>query len=339
MNKQDKPQRVLVTGGGGFLGSGIAQRLIARGDRVRSLSRGFYPKLQALGVEQVQGDISESSAVQQACQGVDLVFHTAAKAGIWGAYDDYYRTNVVGTRNVIKACQQLNISRLVYTSTPSVVFNGKDMAGVDESVPYSKKFDAPYPQTKAQAEQEILSAASHKLKTIALRPHLIWGPEDNHLVPRILARAHRLKQVGDGKNLIDTIYIDNAVDAHLLAADALENRPDIAGRVYFISNNEPMPLWEIVNRILDAGGLPPVRRSIHKSMALAVGSALEFTYKMFHISAEPQMTRFVAQELSTTHWFNIQAAQRDLGYHPQVTMEQGFDRLKQWLKTIGKAPN
>ncbi len=291
-----------------------------------------------MGVEQIQGDIYESTVMQQACQGIDLVFHTAAKAGVWGAYEDYYRTNVVGTRNVIDACQRLKINRLVYTSTPSVVFDGKDMAGVDESVPYPKKFHAPYPQTKAQAEQEVLSAASQELKTIALRPHLIWGPEENHMVPRILARAHRLRQVGDGKNLIDTIYIDNAVDAHLLAADALENRPDFSGRVYFISNNEPMPLWDVINRILDAGGLPPVRRSIPKSLAWVMGAALEFIYKLVHINAEPQMTRFVALELATAHWFDIGAAQRDLGYHPRVTMEEGFDRLKQWLQTVDKAP-
>ncbi len=338
MNNGRQPQHFLVTGGGGFLGSGIAKRLIARGDRVRSLSRGFYPKLQAMGVDQVQGDVAESTAVQQACQGIDLVFHTAAKAGVWGAYDDYYRTNVVGTRNVIQACRQLSINRLVYTSTPSVVFDGKDMAGVDESVPYPEKFHAFYPQTKAQAEQEVLSAANHQFKTIALRPHLIWGPEDNHLVPRILARAQRLRQVGNGKNLIDTIYIENAVDAHLLAADALGNNPDVAGRVYFISNNEPMPLWDVVNRILDAGGFPPVRRSIPKNMAWTVGAVLELIYKMFHINAEPEMTRFVAQELATAHWFDMGAAQRDLGYHPRISMEEGFDRLKQWLQTTHKEP-
>ena len=331
INNTTKPQRILVTGGGGFLGSGIVKRLVDQGKYVRSLSRNAYPKLDAWGVDQVQGDISDPEVVLNACRDVDLVFHTAAKAGVWGAYDDYYRINYTGTCNIIEACEKLSINRLIYTSTPSVVFDGQDMAGVDESVPYPAKYHAPYPATKAQAEQAIVAAAGPRLKTIALRPHLIWGPEDNHLVPRILARAKRLKQVGDGKNLIDTIYIDNAVDAHLLAAEAIENHPSLSGKVYFISNNEPMPLWDVVNRILAAGGLPPVKKSIPKSVAWTAGAILEFIYKMFHINAEPEMTRFVAQELATSHWFDISAAQRDLGYQPQVTMEQGFDRLKEWL--------
>ena len=331
MQNNTHPQRVLVTGGGGFLGSGIVKRLIQRGDRVRSLARNVYPKLESWGVTQFQGDISDPDVVFHACQDVDLVFHTAAKPPWWGAYEDYYRTNVVGTHNVVKACKELNINKLIYTSSPSVVFDGKDMAGVDESVPYPTKFHSPYPQTKALAEQAVVAATSPALKTISLRPHLIWGPEDNHLVPGILARAKRLKQVGDGKNLIDAVYIDNAVDAHLLAAEALEDRPELAGRVYFITNNEPMPLWEIVNRFLAAGGLPPVNKTIPKSVAWTVGAILEFIYKTFHISSEPQMTRFVAQELATSHWFDISAAQRDLGYQPQVTMEQGFKCLKEWL--------
>ena len=331
MNTNNSSQRILVTGGGGFLGSGIVKRLVGQGKYVRSMSRNAYPKLDSWGVDQIQGDISDPEVVLHACQDIDLVFHTAAKPPWWGAYEDYYRTNVVGTHNVIKACQKLNISKLIYTSSPSVVFNGKDMAGVDESVPYPTKFHSPYPQTKALAEQAVVEATSLTLRTISLRPHLIWGPEDNHLVPGILARAKSLKQVGDGKNLIDAVYIDNAVDAHLLAAKALEDHPEFAGRTYFITNNEPMPLWEIVNRFLAAGGFPPVKRTIPKSVAWTVGAILEFIYKMFHISAEPKMTRFVAQELATAHWFDISAAQRDLGYQPQVTMEQGFKRLKQWL--------
>jgi nucleoside-diphosphate-sugar epimerase len=276
--------------------------------------------------------VADPTSVQQACRDIDLVFHTAAMPGVWGPYADYYRSNVVGTQNIIEACQQFNIRRLVYTSTPSVVFNGNDMAGVDESAPYPQKFHAPYPQTKALAEQAVLAAANQTLKTIALRPHLIWGPGDNHLVPRILARANRLVQVGDGKNLIDTIYIDNAVDAHLLAADVLIDRPELSGRVYFISNDEPLPLWTIVNRILDAGGYPPIKRSIPTTVAWGIGAGLEFMYNLFHITKEPEMTRFLARELTTAHWFDIGAAKRDLGYRPRVNMEEGFRRLKGWLQ-------
>ncbi len=324
--------QVLVTGGGGFLGGAIVRHLVKRGDRVKSFSRRFYPELASLGVEQIQGDISNATAVERACRKVDLVFHVAAKPGIWGDYISYYRTNVIGTQNVIDACKQHDISRLVYTSSPSVVFGGADMEGVDESVPYPEKFYAYYPETKAMAEQSVISAGDEGLKTIILRPHLIWGPRDNHLVPRIIERANRLVKVGNGKNLVDTIYIDNAADAHILAADRLKQNQNLSGKVYFISQDDPVPLWEMVNNILKAAGLAPVQRSISRKTAWMIGAFLEMLYKMFKISGEPQMTRFLAHELSTAHWFDISAAKKDLGYTPKISIEEGLFHLEKWLQ-------
>jgi nucleoside-diphosphate-sugar epimerase len=190
---------------------------------VRSLARGRYPELDTLGVEQHQGDIAEADAVVRAAVGCDIVFHVAARAGLGGRYADYHRSNVVGTENVLAACRRHGIARLVYTSSPSVVFNSRDMEGVDESVPYPTHYEVHYPRTKALAEQAILRANSPSLATVSLRPHLIWGPGDNHLIPRLLARARagRLRRIGRGSRLIDSIYIDNAADAHLLAADRL----------------------------------------------------------------------------------------------------------------------
>ncbi|MFC1829719.1 NAD-dependent epimerase/dehydratase family protein [Thermodesulfobacteriota bacterium] len=329
---QREPQKVLVTGGGGFLGGAIVRRLVERGDHVRSFSRNAYPELTAMGVEQIQGDIREHSAVDNACKGVELAFHVAAKPGVWGRYDDYYQANVIGTRNVIDGCNRHNISRLVYTSSPSVVFDGTDMEGVDESVPYPDKYHAHYPETKAMAEQLVVKAASPHLKTITLRPHLIWGPRDNHLVPRIIERAKRLKRVGKGKNLVDTIYIDNAAEAHILAADSLESNPDLSGNIYFISQGEPVPVWDMVNDILHAAGLPPVKRSIPHGIAWTVGAFLEFVYTVFPLKGEPQMTRFVADELATAHWFDISAAKKDIGYVPEVSTKEGLRRLEAWLK-------
>ena len=206
----------LVTGGGGFLGGAIVRRLVARGDHVRSLSRRRYPELDALDVEQIQGDVADLNSTQSAVQGSDVVFHVAAKAGVWGPYADYHRANVVGTQNVVAACRKHGVRRLVYTSSPSVVFDGRDLEGVDESMPYPKQYDAAYPQTKAEAERFVLAANGADLATVALRPHLIWGPGDNHLIPRILerGRAGRLRRVGRANKLIDSIYIDNAADAH-----------------------------------------------------------------------------------------------------------------------------
>ena len=324
--------KVLVTGGGGFLGGAIVRQLVERGDRVISFSRRLYPELEEMGVGQIQGDISDATAVEQACREIDLVFHVAAKPGVWGDYVTYYRTNVIGTRNVISACKQHNVSRLVYTSSPSVVFDGYDMEGVDESVPYPEEYHTHYPKTKAIAEQSVIAAGDEGLRTIILRPHLIWGPRDNHLVPRIIERANRLVKVGDGKNLVDTIYIDNAAAAHIQAADRLEQNHHLSGRVYFISQDDPVPLWEMVNNILNAADLAPVRRSISRNTAWMIGAALEIWYRMFKISGEPRMTRFLADELSTAHWFNISAAKKDLGYKPKISIEEGLFRLRNWLR-------
>jgi nucleoside-diphosphate-sugar epimerase len=326
-------QHILVTGGGGFVGGAIVKRLIDQGAKVRSLSRQYYPELSAAGVQQIQGDLQDAEIVSTACRGIDTVYHVAAKPGVWGPYDAYYRTNVIGTENIINACKRHQVAKLIYTSTPSVIFNGQDMVGVDESVPYADQYLTAYPATKAKAERLVRGASDTTLRTISLRPHLIWGPGDNHLVPRIIARAKRLAQVGNGTNLVDVTYIDNAADAHLLAATALEKLPNLGGKVYFISQGEPLPLWEMVNHILHAAGKPPVRRSVPKSVAYGIGAALEILYKMFHIQHEPPMTRFVAKELATTHWFNIQAARRDLGYAPRISTGEGLRRLADWLQS------
>ncbi|MEA1947330.1 MAG: NAD-dependent epimerase/dehydratase family protein [Thermodesulfobacteriota bacterium] len=330
--KANAPKKVLVTGGGGFLGRAIVKLLVQRSDHVRSFSRNLYPELASMGIEQIQGDICDNTAIGRALRGVDLVFHTVAKAGIWGNYSDYYKTNVIGTQNVIAGCKRHNISRLIYTSSPSVVFNGTDMEGVNESVPYPTKYHAHYPKTKAIAEQYVIKAAVEGLMTIILRPHLIWGPRDKHFVPRIIARANHLIRVGNGKNLVDTVYIDNAADAHILAADGLEKNPKLSGNMYFISQGDPVPLWDMINDILKAAGLAPVRRSMSRRMAWLIGFILEFAYRTFNISGEPRMTRFLADELAKAHWFNISAAGKDLGYTPRVSIKEGLRRLERWLQ-------
>jgi nucleoside-diphosphate-sugar epimerase len=325
------PEKVLVTGGGGFLGRAICQCLIGRNDKVRSLSRNYYPALEAMGVKQIQGDLSRPEVVENACQGMDMVFHAAAKPPPWGNYADYYNTNVAGTQNVIHACTKQNVPRLIYTSTPSVVFSATDMEGVDESVPYPAKYNAFYPKTKALAEQLVINSADSRLRTVALRPHQIWGPGDPHFVPRLIARAKKLKRIGDGKNLVDTTYIDNAAEAHILAADKLKENPIVSGNVYFISQGNPIPAWDMINAILAAAGLPPVKGSISYRTAWILGAALEFFYRVFNISKEPQMTRFLAGAVAKSHWFDISAAKRDLGYVPKISTEEGLRRLEEWL--------
>lgn len=325
--------KALVTGGGGFLGKAIVRLLVERGDTVRSFSRQAHPALDAFGVEHLCGALDDAEAVRQAAKGCDVVFHVAAKAGVWGPYQEFYRANVLGTQQVIAACRANGIQRLVYTSSPSVVFDGRDMEGVDESVPYPEHYEAFYPQTKAEAEQLVLLANDEDLATVALRPHLIWGPEDNHLVPRILARGRKgaLRRIGTRECLVDTIYIDNAAQAHLQAADRLAIGSVVAGKAYFLSQGEPLPVWEVVNRILAAGGVPPVTRTISPRLAYVVGCILERIFMLFSLQGEPRMTRFVARELSTSHWFDLTAARRDFDYAPTVSFDEGMTRLQAWL--------
>lgn len=325
--------KALVTGGGGFLGSVIVRMLREQGHQVRSFSRGEYPELARLGAEQHRGDLADRNALAQAAEGCDTIFHVAAKAGIWGSYAGFHRANVTGTENVLAACKSRSITKLVYTGSPSVIFDGRDVEGGDESLPYPASHHAHYPRTKALAEQLVLAANGPDLATISLRPHLIWGPGDNHLVPRILAkgRAGKLRRIGSRPCLVDTVYVDNAARAHLLAAERLAPGKQPAGKAYFISNGEPVPLWEMINRILATAGIPPVTRSIPPWAAYAAGVLCEQIWKAFNLPDEPPMTRFVAREMATSHWFDISAARRDLGYVPEISIDEGLKRLRSWL--------
>jgi nucleoside-diphosphate-sugar epimerase len=359
----------LVTGGTGFLGRLVVERLLAEGRTVVILARTPSPELERQGVRFIRASLDDATAVRAACAGVATVFHVAAKVGVWGRYDDFYRTNVLGTRALLAGCREHGVQRLVFTSTPSVVYNGRDLAGADESLPLTADCPSPYPLTKAIAEREVLAANSPELRTVALRPHLIWGLGDPHLIPRVLARARsgRLRIVGSGTNRVDMVHVSNAVDAHLLAeavlrqchstADNLdraasktchvirdipsETQPekchvirDIAGgprradgRAFFISNGEPVVLWEWINALLVALGEPPVRKRISLRAASTGGAVAELLWRALRLRREPPMTRFVAAELARDHWFDITAARRDLGYHPRVSMAAGTAEL------------
>ena len=325
--------RALVTGGGGFLGKAIVQQLLRSGYAVHVFSRQRYPELDRMGVRSLQGDISDFSAVEKASYDCDVVFHVAAKAGIWGSYQEYFKTNVTGTENVIRACRRLRISRLVYTSTPSVVFDGQDIEGGDESLPYAFRYRAPYPQTKVAAEAKVLAANDAQLATVALRPHLIFGPGDRHFIPGILKRGRRrrLFRIGSVSKLVDFTYVDNAADAHVLAAQKLELGSKVAGRAFFVSNGEPTALWEFVNSILKMADLGPVKRTLNPQLAYGIGWLLESAYTLFSVEHEPVLTRFLTDQLCCAHWFNISAAKSLLGYKPKVNMEEGLDRLGHWM--------
>ncbi|WP_338727693.1 2-alkyl-3-oxoalkanoate reductase [Shewanella baltica] len=366
-----KVQHAFVTGAGGFLGKAICLRLLAAGIKVTGFARGHYPELEALGVVMLQGDLVNKDQLQQSMQGCDIVFHVASKAGVWGDRDSYFCPNVKGAANVIAACKTLKINKLVYTSTPSVTFAGQDESGIDESTPYATSFLNYYAHSKAIAEKMMLDAnqvgdvsventavtqattatisdinsastqvsipvttkatAPYALKTVALRPHLIWGPGDPHLVPRVLARGRldKLKLVGREDKLVDTIYIDNAAYAHVLAAlELCQAKPKCQGKAYFLSNDEPITMAKMLNLILACDALPPVTKRVPQSVAYVAGAVLETVYFLLKKQEEPMMTRFVARQLSCSHYFDISAAKRDLGYRALVSINEGMARLK-----------
>lgn len=332
-----KMENVLVTGGGGFLGKVIVRKLVQRKIKVTSFSRQWYQDLDDMGVVQIQGDLVDRSRVFQACQGMDTVFHVAAKPGIWGAYGAYYAVNVTGTRHVIEACLAGQVACLIHTSSPSVIFDEKDMENVDESVPYPETYLAPYPETKALAEKQVIDAVAKGLSAIILRPHLIWGPEDNHVVPAILCRTKRLKIIGPEDDLTDTIYVDNAADAHILAAEKLLSDSGLAGNIYFISQDEPVSKWTMANAFLAAAGFPPIKGRVSARTAYLAGWVFEVIYKAFGIEKDPPITRFAAKEAATSHWFDISRAKKELGYVPAVSTQEGLKRLKEWLASGGAA--
>ena len=376
----------LVTGGTGFLGRRLVERLLAQGRRVTVLGRTPAPDLEARGVRFLRASLDDASAVTAACENVNTLFHVAAKVGVWGRYDDFFRINVLGTRALLEGARRHGVRNFIHTSTPSVVYNGRDLANADESLPLTTACPSPYPLTKAIAERDVLAANSASLRTVALRPHLIWGVGDPHLVPRILerARAGRLRIVGQGTNRVDMVHVENAVDAHLLAEAALKkchvlrdtsqnsplktssenchvisDTPDTAlnppsafrpspftphsssasagGRAYFITNGEPVVLWDWINQLLTALGEKPVTRHLSLSTASSIGAICETLWRVLPLNGEPPMTRFIAAELAKDHWFDLTAARRDLGYTPRISMAAGTAELVAHLKNAASS--
>lgn len=332
--------KTLVTGANGFLGRYIVEQLVDRQSPVRVLVRNRDDQFDALGVEQQLGDIRDRDAVLAACEGVEVVHHVAAVAGIWGPWEHYHGINAIGTENVVEGCRRHGVAKLVYTSSPSVTFAGEPQEGIDESAPYPNRWLCNYPHSKALAEQHVLAANDDsQLLTCSLRPHLIWGPRDRHLIPRLIERAKsgQLRRVGDGTNLVDTIYVENAATAHLQAADALQPGSPVAGRAYFISQGEPVNCWDWINEILALVDLPPVKKSISLSAAKKAGAVLEALHWTLRRPGEPRMTRFLARQLGTSHYFDIAAARRDFGYDPNISTAEGMRRLGADLESAAQA--
>ena len=346
----------LVIGGTGFLGREIICQLLERGQKVRTLCRRHEDLPQE--AEVILGDITNPPSLQKACQGIETVYHTAAIPSISLHWKPFYETNVLGAQNVLDACKATGVRKLIYTSSASVTFDCKPQHGADETTPYPDRWFAHYPHSKMIAEKMILDASgkdgrrqtadsnrepdgsrepatvspeSPELLTCALRPHLIIGKRDRHLIPRLLdrAKAGRLFRVGDGTNLIDIIFIENAALGHIQAAEALTDKSSpVNGNAYFLSQGEPVNCWEWIDEVLAMKGLPKVKRSISFSAAWMLGWTLENIYKYCRLQGEPVMTRFLAAQLAVTHYLSIAKARRDFGYAPVVSMAEGMRHLE-----------
>ena len=322
---------VLVTGAGGFLGRYIVEELLKKNYRVIGLARNNYPDLISKGIELIQCDIGNSHEIDGLdLTGVDAIIHSAAIAGVWGDKDKFTKTNYEGTLNLIHLAKKFCVKYFIYTSSPSVVFGQDDILNGDEKMDYPNSYLTDYASTKARAEKFVIEQGKKKdIKTISLRPHLIWGPGDPHLVPRILEKAKigKLKQVGSGENLVDVIYVENAAYAHIQALEKLMVNSNLSGNAYFIGQERPVNLWDFINDILVRKKIDPIESEISFTAAYRVGFVFEKFYKLLGIlKPEPPMTRFVALQLAKSHYFSHQKAIEDFSYCPSISIEEGLAR-------------
>ncbi len=328
--------KILITGGGGFLGSEILRMLLDRGDEVQFAARGDYPKIRALGATQIRGDLANLDIAMKAVDGCEAVIHVAAKAGVWGKHEEYYNANVVATQNIIKACQTHNVAYLIHTSTPSVTFNGENVENGGQDMPHASSFLTSYAETKSEAENLALSAEN--LKVIALRPHLIYGAGDPNLLPRMVSRHRdgKIKVIGDGQNQVDITHVKNAAVAHLQALDSLKSgATDAVGKAYFISDDAPVKLWDFLNRSVSALGYKEITGQVSHKAAFRAAGVLETFHRTFRPNVEPRITRFVADQLSTSHWYDMGPAKKDFGYAPIIGQELAFEDMIEDLKERG----
>ncbi len=318
--------RVLVTGATSLLGGTVAHLLRDRGDEVTVFQR----RPSSLDVTEVLGDITDTDSLSNAVAGADAVVHLAARVGVVGTWPEFEATNVAGTAAVLSAAREAGVSRVVYVSSPSVAHGGESLigAGADPADPDSA--GGHYARSKAIAEQLALGESDDGLSVVAIRPHLVWGPGDTQLVGRIVdrARAGRLALVGSGAALIDTTYIDNAADA---LVGALDRADSLSGRAFVVSNGEPRPIGELVARIVSAAGLDEPRLRVPVAVARLGGRVAERVWESSGREDDPPMTEFLAEQLSTAHWFDQREAREALDWHPAVSLDEGFARLRAWF--------
>lgn len=331
MSTSDTPRKTVVTGGGGFVGRHLVDALRARGDEVTVIE--FSGEAHRSDVTWVPGDVRDAEVVGAACEGADTVFHNASIVHTRrNRQHDVWSVNLDGTRVVLKACQDHGVPRLVYVSSASAVYEGRDIRDGDEGLPYSRVSQAPYADSKIAAEKLVLAANGEAgVSTCAIRPHVVFGPGDTRFLPAILERARkgRLKfAVGSPKKLSDFTYVDNLTDALLAASERLAPDSPVAGQAYFVTNGEPMPFFGFVEKVIERLDLPKIKGRVPYAVAWTVAAIAEGvdTLRGGTLGRETGLSRFAVRYMCTDHYFSIEKARRDLGYEPKVSLAEGIER-------------
>jgi nucleoside-diphosphate-sugar epimerase len=334
--------KALVTGGGGLVGRPLVRMLLEAGHDVRILGRNRYPALEALGAAGTVGDVRDPAAVRTAMADVDTVFHLAARLGTWGDLDVFMAVNRDATAGLIAEARRSGVSRFIHASTPSVVGYAHDLENGRNDLPYAARHLSPYAASKAAGEALVLAANGPEMATLALRPHVVFGPGDRLTVRKLIegSRAGKLRVIGDGHSRVDVTYSENAAWAFMDAAQALRDwRSPCAGKAYFIGNGEPVEIWPFMNSILTESGLPPIKGRIPFPAAYGLGALLELLWRPLRLEGEPPVTRFMACALARSHWYDPGPAANDLGYVPRIPLEQARQAVVAWIReTLAHAP-
>ena len=319
--------KVLVTGATSLLGRHVATLLGVRGDTVSVLQR----RQSGLGFDEHLGDVADRDAVEASVAGVEAVIHIAARAAATGTWEQFERTNIDGTRNLIEAASDAGVERFVHVSSPSVAHTGSSLVGAPAGAANPIEARGYYARSKAEAELIALNGSASGMAVVAIRPHLIWGPGDTQLVGRIVSRSKegRLAIVGTGAALIDTTYIDNAADSLVAALDRARS---LGGRAFVVTNGQPRPVWELINRIVVAAGLETPSIRVPYGVARTGGKVVEHLWDFRETDEDPPMTSFLAEQLGTAHWFDQRETRAALGWEPSVSLAQGFERLRDWFQ-------
>ncbi len=331
-----KNKSILITGGTGFLGSYIASSLKSdQWERVFLLSRSIKKDVI---LPQIVCDLSNSSQIEKVFEKYqfDIVIHTAAKAGVWGSEKSYDEINFKGTKNLLEVSQKYDVKQFIYTSTPSVVFGKDAIVNGNEGLSYPENYLTAYARSKAKAEKLVLSSHRLDFQTVSLRPHLIWGNGDNHLVPRLIERykKSKLKQIGNGENLVDVIHVKNAAHAHLQVLKKMLEAPSFGGEAYFIGQKSPVVLWDFLKEILKLKFKDVKLKKVPSGLAYVLGYLSEKFYSLFGVQSEPLMTRFVALQLTKDHYFSHEKAIKDFGYQEIISTQEGLEELKSYVQEL-----